>query len=445
MPPDAALNGRQPEHMRILVKSGHGFVPGQSHRLCPSQCRDTWRHGRIVYAIGMAQGLNALFCRASCAPRRFSLMPAAPSRSYLFRVALTLLFAWLAAELCVYLHTPLPWMIGPLLATSIVSILGAPTLSHSKLRNMAQWTIGGALGLYFTPAVTELVAGMWWAIVLAIAWALLLGWGFGAWLYRLQAPAMLQLPGMDAHKLRATTYFSGAIGAASEMTLLAEREHARTDLVAASHSLRLVIVTISIPFALQWAGLHGLPELTPPSIRVVQWPGFAALVLLTGLGGWVMMKLKRANPWFLGALTASMLLTVSGIELSAVPQWLMNSAQLVIGVSLGVRFRRDFLHTAPRWLGAVAIGTLGLMAVCAGFAWLLHWATGLPWVTLLLGTSPGGITEMAITAKVLQLGVPVVTAFQVCRLIAVLLLVAPFYRWLEQRRVAAETIKNIAD
>ena len=54
------------------------------------------------------------------------------------------------------------------------------------------------------------------------------------------------------------------------------------------------------------------------------------------------------------------------------------------------------------------------------FAGALAWATGLPWVTLLLGTSPGGITEMAITAKVLQLGVPVVTAFQVCRLIAVL-------------------------
>lgn len=37
---------------------------------------------------------------------------------------------------------------------------------------------------------------------------------------------------------------------------------------------------------------------------------------------------------------------------------------------------------------------------------------------------------MAITAKVLQLGVPVVTAFQVCRLVAVLILVAPMYRWL---------------
>jgi len=100
----------------------------------------------------------------------------------------------------------------------------------------------------------------------------------------------------------------------------------------------------------------------------------------------------------------------------------------VIGVSLGVRFRAEFLHTAPRWLASVALGTVGLMGVCALFAGALAWATGLPWVTLLLGTSPGGITEMAITAKVLQLGVPVVTAFQVCRLIAVLMLVDPLYR-----------------
>jgi membrane AbrB-like protein len=130
----------------------------------------------------------------------------------------------------------------------------------------------------------------------------------------------------------------------------------------------------------------------------------------------------------MGAMLVSMALTVAGLSLSAVPQPLVNAAQLVIGVSLGVRFRADFLRTAPRWLASVAVGTLGLMAICAAFAGALAWATGLPWVTLLLGTSPGGITEMAITAKVLQLGVPVVTAFQVCRLIAVLMLVDPMYR-----------------
>jgi len=97
---------------------------------------------------------------------------------------------------------------------------------------------------------------------------------------------------------------------------------------------------------------------------------------------------------------------------------------------LGVRFSRAFLHAAPRWLASVALGTLGMIVLCSGFAWLLAKATGLPWATLILGTSPGGIAEMAITAKVLQLGVPVVTAFQVCRLVAVLILVAPLYRWL---------------
>jgi hypothetical protein len=48
---------------------------------------------------------------------------------------------------------------------------------------------------------------------------------------------------------------------------------------------------------------------------------------------------------------------------------------------------------------------------------------------LVLGTAPGGMAEMTITAKVLQLGVPIVTAFQVSRLVAILMLVGPIYRW----------------
>ena len=353
-----------------------------------------------------------------------ALFPAPMSVKFLLRVAGTLLLAWAAAAACVALHTPLPWMLGPLVATSVLSMAGAPTESWGPLRNGGQWAIGAALGLYFTPEVSALVGSLWWAIILGIAWALLLGWGFGAWLYRLHAPRM---HGVPASMLRSTSYFAGAIGAASEMTLLSERENARTDLVAASHSLRLLIVTITIPFALQWSGLQGLDILTP-TVRDVSWPGLALLALLTGAGALVMDRLGRANPWFMGAMLVSMAVTMAGLHLSAVPQAVVNAAQLVIGVSLGVRFRAEFLHTAPRWLASVAVGTFGLMGICAAFAAVLAWATGLPWVTLLLGTSPGGITEMAITAKVLQLGVPVVTAFQVCRLIAVLMLVGPMYR-----------------
>lgn len=339
------------------------------------------------------------------------------------RIAATLVLALAAALLCAWLRTPLPWMIGPLLATSVVSVLGAPTRSWPPLRNAAQWVIGTALGLYFTPQVTALVAGLWWAILLAIAWALALGWIFGRWLHRRHAHRI----GGNARSQWATTWFAGAIGGASEMTLLAEREKGRSDLVAAAHTVRLVIVTVLIPFAFQYSGLHGIdPSL--PGARSVQWSGLALVGLLTAAGGWLMARTGRANPWFMGALLVAMGITMAGLEWSAMPTALSNAAQLVIGVSLGVRFQREFLTAAPRWLLDVALGTLAMVVVCGGFALLLGWATGLHPATLVLGTSPGGIAEMAITAKVLQLGVPVVTAFQVCRLVAVLVLVEPLYR-----------------
>jgi membrane AbrB-like protein len=341
----------------------------------------------------------------------------------LLRTTATLGLALVAALLCVWLRTPLPWMVGPLLATSIVSVLGAPTRSWPPMRNAAQWLIGSALGLYFTPQVTALVASLWWAILLAIAWALALGWGFGRWLHRRHAHRL----GGDVQGQWATTYFSGAIGGASEMTLLAEREHGRSDLVAAAHTVRLVIVTLAIPFAMQYSGLHGIdPGL--PGARNVHPGGLALLAAVTVAGGWLLALTGRANPWFMGALLASMGVTMAGLEWSAMPTSATNAAQLVIGVSLGVRFQREFLTAAPRWLLDVAWGTLVMVVLCAGFAFLLGWATGLHPATLVLGTSPGGIAEMAITAKVLQLGVPVVTAFQVCRLVAVLMLVEPLYR-----------------
>jgi len=344
------------------------------------------------------------------------------------RTTATLVLALAAALLCVWLRTPIPWMIGPLLATSVASVLGAPTRSWPPLRNASQWVIGTALGLYFTPQVTALVASVWWAILLAIVWALGLGWSFGRWLHRRHAERI----GGDPRGRWATTYFAGAIGGASEMTLLAEREQGRSDLVAAAHTLRLVIVTLLVPFTFQYTGLHGIdPSL--PGARTVDWSGLALLGAATGAGAWLMARGGRANPWFMGALLASMGITMAGVELSAMPTVASNAAQLLIGVSLGVRFQRDFLTAAPRWLLDVALGTVAMVILCAGFAFLLGWATGLHPATLVLGTSPGGIAEMAITAKVLQLGVPVVTAFQVCRLVAVLVLVEPLYRWVGPR------------
>jgi hypothetical protein len=348
----------------------------------------------------------------------------------LTRVVLTLLAAWTAAQLCLWLRTPIPWMLGPLLVTAMASVLGAPTRSAIYLRNGGQWVIGVALGLYFTPQVSALVVSLWWAVALTVVWALALGAVFGLWLQRQHAADFAHLP---PKAWRATSYFASAIGGASEMTLLAERHGARTDLVAAAHSVRLVIVVLSVPFAMQWAQSHWGLQVDPlllPGTRAAQGVSLLWLALVSAVGVGVMAWFKRTNPWFMGALLVSMGLALAGMSGTTLPTALTNAAQLVIGVSLGVRFQRDFIHVAPRWLASVALGTLAMMALSGGFGLFLAWATGLHPATLILGTSPGGIAEMAITAKVLQLGVPVVTAFQVFRLVAVLILVGPLFNWL---------------
>jgi membrane AbrB-like protein len=353
------------------------------------------------------------------------------------RTSLTLLLALAAAQLCVWLGTPIPWMLGPLLATALASMAGGPTHSSNLLRNSGQWVIGAALGLYFTPQVSALILAQWWAIVLAVLWALALGGLFGLWLQRQHRAELAHL---SPRAFSATTYFSGSIGGASEMTLLSERYGARTDLVAAAHSMRLVMVVLAVPFGMQWAqyqwGLTVDASLLPGP-RQAQWPGLLWLGLVTVAGVWVMVKMGRTNPWFMGSLLASMAVTLVGWELSAVPNALTNAAQLVIGVSLGIRFRREFVKTAPRWLASVAWGSTLMMVASVLFGAALAWGTGLHPATLILGTAPGGITEMAITAKVLQLGVPVVTAFQVCRLVAVLMIVGPLFNWMDRRKKTA--------
>lgn len=356
-------------------------------------------------------------------------LPLRPLPAYL----LTLLIAWVAAQLFVWWHVPLPWLTGPLLVTGVLSVMQLPVLSLNRMRNLAQWAMGSALGMYFSSEILGLLAQLWWAVGLAVMFSLglgLLSARFIAWCNR----------GNDGfhspEQLHSTAYFSGVIGAASEMSILAERSQARTDLVAASHSLRLMLVTLCVPFLVALIERE-VPAASLPSAPLAlsfQPAGFALFALLTAAGVAVFQWLRQPNPWFLGPFAASVIMALCDLQLSALPPGLSNAAQLVIGISLGVRFNRQFLKSAPRWALSITLLTLGLIALCAGFAWLLWQCIDLDYTSLLLATAPGGIVEMSITAKIFALSVPVVTSFQVTRLIAVLLLTEPLHRWLYVRK-----------
>jgi membrane AbrB-like protein len=331
------------------------------------------------------------------------------------RIGLTLLLALAAALASERLRVPLPWMIGPLLATAACAVAGLPVAAALPLRNAGLALIGIALGLYFTPAVMALMLTLAPALLAGVAWAIGLGYAF----YRF----LLRVNGGD----RATAFFAAAIGGASEMALLAERHGARVDRVAAAHSLRVLLVVVLVPLGTQLSGAHGA-DAALPTLLEVRPAGLLMLMAAAGGGVWLLHRIGAPNPWVLGALLVTLALTAGGVQLSALPRAASNAAQLVIGVSLGVRFTPDFAHAAPRWLGSVAAGTLAMIVASGAFAWLLAQGAGLNMATAFLGTAPGGIAEMCITAKVLQLGVPVVTAFQVLRYVAVLTLTGPLFR-----------------
>jgi membrane AbrB-like protein len=351
----------------------------------------------------------------------------------LLRVLLTLATALAAALLAQWAHFPLPWFTGPVIGVAIAGIAGARLAPIPFARDGGQWIIGVALGLYFTPDVLREVARLAPSILGATLFMMLLGLGGAAVLRRLTGE-------------RGTTcFFAAPIGGASEMAAQAERHGATVDRVAAAHTLRIVMVALIVPFALQLAGVQGADPYEPAA-REFDPVGFAVLAAITGGGAIVLLRLNAPNVFMIGPLLVAAAVTAGGIGLSSLPVPVLNAGQLLIGAALGVRFGPDFFSAAPRWLGAVALVTLGYLALAALFGWWLSGPAGLAAATAVLATTPGGIGEMAITAKLLKLGAPVVTAFHSIRMTLVVLTIGPLFRLARalharRRRVRAREVR----
>ena len=157
------------------------------------------------------------------------------------------------------------------------------------------------------------------------------------------------------------------------------------------------------------------------------------LVVLTVALAWVFSRFNAPNAWMLGPLLMTVVLTGSGLTLSGLPEWLIKLGQVFIGMALGSRFRRESMNQLRSLTSLVVASSFVLILTAAGFAWLLGVLSGVPVATMVLATSPGGIAEMSLTAKLLQLGVPVVTVFHVTRLAFMLMTVGPVYRILAAR------------
>ena len=335
----------------------------------------------------------------------------APRLSSLARQTGALAVGALAGYVCALVHTPIPWMLGPLFSVAFLRMGGVDIVAPRPSRYVGQWVIGTSLGLYFTPYAMGEVGGVWWMLVAGAVFALGLGYVSGVVLARI------------ARIDKTTGFFASVPGGAAEMATLGERFGARVDRVAAAQSFRILIVVAIVPTVITALGIQGTDRYAQGATHF-DVRGFLSLMALTLAGCALFQWFRVPNAFVLGSLAVAIPLTAAEIDLSAMPSEVANAGQWLLGCALGSRFERNFLRDAHRFMGAVALTVVLSIVLSALFGIGLAWASGLHPATVVLGNAPGGIAEMCITAKVLQLGVPLVTAFHVTRLV-VLLLVTP--------------------
>ncbi|HET9652494.1 MAG TPA: AbrB family transcriptional regulator [Usitatibacter sp.] len=337
------------------------------------------------------------------------------------RVAAGLLVCIAGGALFAALHTPLPWMMGSMLAMAAAQMAGANLEVLPGGRDAAMAVVGVSLGLYFTAPVVHQVATYWpWFVALGLAAV-----GFGT----ASALVLKQLSGTD----RATAYFGSMPGGASEMAMMAEGHGAQPDLVAFAHSVRMLFVVTVFPIGITVAGFHASEEYRPILIPFDA-GGLAIILGIAAVVGTIARRLRLPTAYMMGALFTSIALTVSGVTLSSVPTPLTNAAQVVLGCALGARFDRSFLTTAPRFAAALVPSITIMLTLAALVGATLAWSSGAYLGSGLLAAAPGGIAEMSITAKVLRIGVAFVTAAHVVRYLIVVLLTIPVFRLISHIR-----------
>lgn len=310
---------------------------------------------------------------------------------------------------------PLPWLIGAMVA---VAALGwwRDTAVPEPVRPAGLLLLGLGLGQTFTPPVLLAVGGALPALVVAGLLGILAGLAAGG--------LFVRLAGTDAR----TGYYCAVPGGILAMAVLAQRAGLSVPTVTLAQTLRLVAVIAIFPPLLTW----GAPAVTDSVFTVarpeVWWPGLLLLVAGALPVAFAARAVGVANPWMLGPCALCILLSALEVLPSGVPMALVDAAQVGMGAALGAKLTPRFLIGSRGIALASLVSGAVLSLLLTLLALPMAWAAGLPVPSVILGMAPGGMPEMTVTAKALDLAVPLVLGFHLVRLLLCNLLVEPVWR-----------------
>lgn len=291
------------------------------------------------------------------------------------------------------LGMPMPFMLGALAASALTAGFGGHLYPRDymfpvRLRLLFIGIIGVAIG-------ARVDAGF-----------LAQGWEFGLSLVAVSLFVVLA-QGMNYAIFRTlgkldapTAWFAGSPGGLIEAVTMGEAAGGDIRLLTLLQFLRIILVVSVLPFALSiWhggpvgsaAGLGGAHAGTDPA-------GLALVLALAVIGSFAGLRARLPAGQLTGPLILAALVSLSGWAVLGYPGWLMAAAQVVVGVSLGARFQGVGRRLLLKALGLSLTSVSMMLVLGLGLAWIIHLATGLPFVVLIISYAPGGVTEMGLVA-----------------------------------------------
>lgn len=330
-------------------------------------------------------------------------------------VAMTGVIALCGAILAYGVHMPLPWMLGPLIATAAASLLGVRIAGHPPaMPRQSRLVFVPVLGIMIASRMTpDIVGGLWrwWPSLVAVV----------------PYVVLLQLLNYGVFRLAgrydpSTAFFAASPGGLVEATLLGTRHGGSPARIIMQHSTRVTFSMVTIPFLLTAMGhpfvrrpLAG-PDLAAFTPAMLLEAG--ALVVAAVLGVVIARRLRLPAAMMIGPFLLGGVLYGTSTVTMTVPVPLIDLAQLVVGASLGVRFGPDdraaILAALPLSVLALVVSSAAAAAAAAALS-----AVGVASLPLLfLSFAPGGLSEMSLIAIALGTDPVFVAAHHMVRIIA---------------------------
>src|SRR5690625_1633228 len=315
---------------------------------------------------------------------------ALPDPSQLLVWVVALAIGAVGGAICHLIGTPLPWLLGSMISVGIamgsrLKIAGRPLDFPESLRKVFIAVIGIAIGASAEPGmIAEL--GHWWRSLLAVCVFVVIAQGMNYQLFR-------RFAGYD----RPTAYYCASPGGLVESVELGAEAGGDVARLVIQHFSRITLTVMIIPL-IYWL-MRG--EVVGSAAGVVLGNvgapvGAWDVALLVGcgiIGGWGGQKVGLPAAIITGPVILSTLVHALGWTEVTLPGWLISLAQLVIGISLALRFGSLTRRLLLQGLGLGALSVILMLGLGALMAVGLALIGEHDFQTLLMCFAPGGVVE----------------------------------------------------